>query len=194
MNKYDITTQKKKDDIIKASLHLFHRQGFSATTMSDIARQADVSKASIYNYFGSKEALVGECAVLLMKDTMALAEEILASDDTYIHKLLNALNLCNNQLNKSVSAFISEEVLKDRQFVDLVTNNINTLKKDIYIKYIDEGKREGVIDSNISNNSIELFIDSINHMAAIAVNQHVEFVQEEIVNLFLYGIIGKNKV
>lgn len=190
MNKYDITTQKKKDAIVNASLELFKSKGFSATTIGDIAKRADVAKASIYNYFGSKEALVLEVAVLIMKDTIALAEEILVSHDAYLNKLFKVMSLCNDEINQSMNAYLEHEET-DKQFVALVTKHVNALKKDIYIKYIELGKQEGMISPKISTKTIEFFIDSINNTAGNAALQGGALPEDELIQLFLYGIIGK---
>ncbi|HBJ9071269.1 TPA: TetR/AcrR family transcriptional regulator, partial [Listeria monocytogenes] len=95
MNNYEKRTLKKKTAIIQAALSLFGEQGFSDVSIKDIAALADVSQVSIYNYFGSKESLVGECASIIMQDTITLAEEILASEGTFTQKLERALQLCN---------------------------------------------------------------------------------------------------
>jgi AcrR family transcriptional regulator len=46
--------------ILQAAEKRFIRQGYRGTTMDDIAREAEVSKATIYAYFKSKEELLGE--------------------------------------------------------------------------------------------------------------------------------------
>jgi len=49
------TTRKT---LLKTALTLFRRKGLDATTMRDIARQADVALGAAYYYFESKEAIV----------------------------------------------------------------------------------------------------------------------------------------
>ncbi|MFA5585402.1 MAG: TetR/AcrR family transcriptional regulator [Saccharofermentanales bacterium] len=44
--------------ILKASRRLFSAQGYEETMMEEIARQAEVSKATVYNYFPNKESLL----------------------------------------------------------------------------------------------------------------------------------------
>jgi AcrR family transcriptional regulator len=43
--------------ILKAAIHRFARDGFRATSVADIAREAGVSGTLAYNYFPNKEAL-----------------------------------------------------------------------------------------------------------------------------------------
>lgn len=44
--------------ILKASRRLFSTKGYEETMIEDIAQRAEVSKATVYNYFASKEALL----------------------------------------------------------------------------------------------------------------------------------------
>lgn len=60
---------RKVDIVARAAWQLFLDQGFSATSMDAIAKAAGVSKATLYAYFPSKEALfasliVAECESL----------------------------------------------------------------------------------------------------------------------------------
>jgi AcrR family transcriptional regulator len=52
--------RKKKETrrlILKCANALFHRQGYAATTLEDIAAQAHVHKQTVLRYFGSKEEI-----------------------------------------------------------------------------------------------------------------------------------------
>lgn len=193
MNNYEKRTLSKKTAIIEAAQILFGKQGFTAVSIKDIVALADVSQVSIYNYFGSKEALIGECARVIMQDTIALAEEILASEGTFTQKLERAIQLCNAEINLSLSKFISKEASKDQQFLILLVNNINSLKKDIYMKYVAAGKEAQVIDNAISDEVIQLFIDAINSLGLTVPEEEIEEKQAEIIQLFLYGLIGQGR-
>ncbi|EMB6247065.1 TetR/AcrR family transcriptional regulator [Listeria monocytogenes] len=191
MNNYEKRTLKKKTAIIQEALSLFGKQGFSDVSIKDIASLAGVSQVSIYNYFGNKEALVAECAKIIMQDTITLAEEILVSEGTFTDKLARAIQLCQAEINVSLSKFISTEASKDSQFIRLLVNNINKLKKDIYMEYVAAGKKVKVINNDISDDVIQLFIDSINGLGLTVSEEELEKKQAEIIHLFLYGLIGK---
>jgi TetR/AcrR family transcriptional regulator of autoinduction and epiphytic fitness len=51
------TDPQKRQQIIDGAGKIFSSLGFDATSMSDVARQADVSKATLYVYFPNKEQL-----------------------------------------------------------------------------------------------------------------------------------------
>lgn len=50
-----ITTRER---ILDAAARLFHEQGFAATGISTLLREADVNSGSLYHFFASKEALL----------------------------------------------------------------------------------------------------------------------------------------
>lgn len=50
--------RERHQDIVEAALKLFAEEGFANTTISQIARDADISKGLIYNYFNSKDHLL----------------------------------------------------------------------------------------------------------------------------------------
>jgi AcrR family transcriptional regulator len=55
--------QRTRLRILEVALEIFHRDGFAAVRLSEIARQAEISDQTLFNYFISKEALF-EAAVV----------------------------------------------------------------------------------------------------------------------------------
>lgn len=47
-----------KDRILETAMRLFHEQGYNATGISTILREARVNAGSLYHFYGSKEALL----------------------------------------------------------------------------------------------------------------------------------------
>ncbi len=57
MSKARSKSEEKRILILDAAVELFTEQGFSSTSMDQIARQAGVSKQTVYSHFGNKEDL-----------------------------------------------------------------------------------------------------------------------------------------
>ena len=53
-----MTATETKDRILDAAARLFHEQGYHATGISTILREAGVNAGSLYHFFPSKEALL----------------------------------------------------------------------------------------------------------------------------------------
>lgn len=80
----------KHASILKVALIRFLKDGFSKAAMADIAREADVSTATLYKHFGSKEelfvAVVTEAANEVNDDFGAIPDDATAED--FFHKIL----------------------------------------------------------------------------------------------------------
>lgn len=50
--------RRTREAIAQAAADLFHERGFAAVTVDDVARAADVSRQTVFNYFPTKEDLV----------------------------------------------------------------------------------------------------------------------------------------
>jgi AcrR family transcriptional regulator len=60
LNRRERKKQETKQKIIKIAMYLFRKQGFESTSMEQISDDVDISKATLYNYFPVKEAIISE--------------------------------------------------------------------------------------------------------------------------------------
>lgn len=52
--------QETRQALLEAALALFREKGYDETTVEEITERSDVSKGTFFNYFDSKQALLGE--------------------------------------------------------------------------------------------------------------------------------------
>jgi AcrR family transcriptional regulator len=57
-NVHEECAQKRRDTILNVALRVFAQPGFAEATMDQVAAAADLSKAALYLYFPSKDALL----------------------------------------------------------------------------------------------------------------------------------------
>ncbi|MCY9004451.1 TetR family transcriptional regulator [Bacillus sp. AFS043905] len=67
--------QASKEKIRAAAMELFIKQGYYATSISDIAKQAGISKGLLYNYYKGKEELLSEMVEDRIKEVAEVMEE-----------------------------------------------------------------------------------------------------------------------
>lgn len=67
------TTQPRagKGVILDAAIVNFHQRGFHATSMRDIARDAEITVASIYHHFASKQEILQDIMVRTLSDVIS---------------------------------------------------------------------------------------------------------------------------
>lgn len=194
MNQYQKTTEKKKQAIIQAALHLFKEKGFKETSIKSIAEVAEVSPVSIYNYFGSKDNLVALCVNDLFEEITQQAEDILKSNLAFNTKLDQALDLCQEKMSQQISDYFQDKTVRDPAFSSLLTKAITAKKHDIYRAYIHLGKEEGLIARDLSTELILNVMDALNSVGnQLAHSDNLETDVKQIHQIFLYGILGKKK-
>jgi AcrR family transcriptional regulator len=191
MNKYEIRTKKKKDAIINAALTLFREKGYTNVSIMEIASYSGVSSVSIYNYFENKEGLVKECANLLMKETIEVAEELLSKKISFKEKLLQIMAICSDKNKQLLGEYFSSEALSDKVLLDLYNENTNKIRMKVLNDLIESGKEEGAIDSSISTETIMEFMKVLEgvHMTGL-MNSDYEKKVSDLYRLVLYGLIG----
>ncbi len=69
--------QQSRKKIVNTALELFAKQGFHATSISQIAKQAGVSKGLMYNYFDTKEELLMAIVVDAMEEGQGFFAQIM---------------------------------------------------------------------------------------------------------------------
>lgn len=84
-----------REAILDATARLFHNQGYDRLTIEGIAKEASVGKQTIYRWWPSRGALIGECLVegrlipvdFVVPDTGDLADDV----ETWLRSVLSIL-------------------------------------------------------------------------------------------------------
>ena len=62
-----------RETLVDTAIRLFEERGIDGTSIDDIAEATDVSRATVFNYFPYKEAILVEIGALLVSDIAAHA-------------------------------------------------------------------------------------------------------------------------
>jgi AcrR family transcriptional regulator len=77
--------------ILKTAAHLFLENGFQKVSIDDVAKEAGLTKASVYYYFGSKAELFKEVMIALMGRIQENIIRLLGSDKSLYDRLFEVL-------------------------------------------------------------------------------------------------------
>lgn len=137
--------EKTKTVILDAALRLFAKKGFHGTSISDIAKEAGVSKGLAYNYFESKIAIAEGIIQSMVKMGAELAEKFKVPEEPY-DKLKVLLDLSfdflktNEDYWKLILSFslqpdVIDYALKlSRGFNDKLLHDIEDIMKKLKVK------------------------------------------------------------
>lgn len=81
------TYQARRLEITNAAIGVFHRLGYAAASLSAIAAEMGVDRASLYYYFSSKEEVFDEIVRAVLEGNDELARRIAASPISPARKL-----------------------------------------------------------------------------------------------------------
>ena len=71
----------REDGIVYVAAELFLQNGIESVKMTDVAEKAEVGVASLYRYFGTKDALVIRSGALLWQDLKTLVSDVYTAAD-----------------------------------------------------------------------------------------------------------------
>jgi len=93
MHKWKRRKDKRPLEIMQAAVDLFVSKGFASTKIDDIAKQAGVSKGTVYLYYSSKESLFKAMVHELMVPKINEVERYILSYDGKQQELLKIVIL-----------------------------------------------------------------------------------------------------
>lgn len=133
-----------RQDIYKAAIELFLQKGYEQTTVDEIANNANVSKATFFNYFPRKEELVryyaNEMSQAILKgwkdirslNTPSVADKILAMVRVLVDQLESQKEAVNILLWKRINMDSVEQFpfASNRVLLDELTNTLREGQKN----------------------------------------------------------------
>lgn len=196
MDGFKRRSELKKTNILQSALDLMMKYGIKKVSVAEIAKAADVSQVTIYNYFGSKDKLVDEVMNYYIEVVWKEYKVVLNSDITFPEKIRQFI------FNKKISASsIHEEVYN--YLMQEFNSGQNSYVEDFYtnkalpemIKLFDQAKVQGHIDPTISNEAILVYIQMFREfLQKKEVYEHILPLTEDLTKLFFYGIVGNREI
>lgn len=84
--------------LLEAARTLFRDKGYDETTIEEITERADVAKGTFFNYFPSKEALLGELAVWQVEQVRAALDVSQGAPASAVARIKLMMRLVHEQM------------------------------------------------------------------------------------------------
>ncbi|MFC7063736.1 TetR/AcrR family transcriptional regulator [Halobacillus seohaensis] len=193
MDGFQRRRELKKTEILKAALDLFMSHGVQKVSIAEIAKKANVSQVTIYNYFESKDNLIHETIIFYVDQAWLEAKEVINSDMPFPDKIkqliFNKKETANN-IHEDFYLYFMKEYTSGFSYIEEFYE-----KKAIpqLTELFNEGREKGFIDPELSNESILFYVHMIQeYMQREDVYEKVLPYTEDITKLLFYGITGKS--
>jgi AcrR family transcriptional regulator len=194
MNGHERRALTKETQIKQSALELFNKYGVSKVSIDEIAAYANVSKVTIYKYFHSKDGLHRAIVQMIFEENIALLQQVLSGEWPFMEKLKYLITTKEQSRQYLRGDFFRELIQNDRYLKDSLEKNYQNKVKKLVFAFLNQGKSEGYVDNNMSNETIYLYMEIFKAgmkektaalQAALLDNQ----VFEKLVNLFFFGFI-----
>ena len=142
----------KKQSILQAAIEVFSNGSFKSSSISEIAKRANVAEGTIYQYFRNKEDLFFSIPV---EKTMEFCEEL----DLHLQGITGAFNKIRKfiwyylyffKTNPGYGRILMLEMRVSRSFVKTKTYSFLRKSTSRILEIIREGQHEGTIRKDVN--------------------------------------------
>lgn len=191
MNGFERRKELKMNAILEAALTLFLKYGVQKVSVAEIAREANVSQVTIYNYFESKDNLIREVIIYYTNKIWTEYEDLFESKMPFpekVKKIIFDKSLVANQINEEFfQYFMKEYSTEDNYLLRFYTETALPRFMELFA----EGKAQGYIDPTISDEAIIFYLQMFaEYMRREEISETVLPMTEDLTKLFFYGITG----
>ncbi|PGL71662.1 TetR/AcrR family transcriptional regulator [Bacillus sp. AFS055030] len=193
MDGYKKRTLQKMESIEKSTTKLLSLP-LNDIKIADIAKLANVSQVSIYNYYGSKEALLKATIIRLMDHQYEETKQMLSSDIPFNEKIKELFIRKKNGLDIVNLGMFTALMKKDPELQELVLDFTMNKSFKLLTSIIDEGRSLGLVRSEVQNQTLLIYIQVLSQAFLNMDQTTSQYLQQkevidEIMNLFLYGLL-----
>ncbi|PEJ58209.1 MULTISPECIES: TetR/AcrR family transcriptional regulator [unclassified Bacillus (in: firmicutes)] len=166
--------------------------------IADIAKLANVSQVSIYNYYGSKEALLKATIIRLMNQKYEEYQQVVSSDIPFNEKIKELFIRKKQGLDIINLEMFTALMKKDPELQELVLDFTMNKSFKVLTSLIDEGRSLGLVRGGVQNQTLLIYIQVISQAFMNMDPTTSQYIQQkdvvdEIMNLFLYGLLKQDE-
>src|SRR5437870_5213966 len=109
-------TRRQREAIVEAAVGLFREHGYAETRVRDILERAEISLATFYNYFPTKDAVLDEFAAGVIASYLELARDELQGSEQPVPERIRTLARACGRAFSSDPEFMTVVVMQARGF------------------------------------------------------------------------------
>jgi AcrR family transcriptional regulator len=195
MNGFERRTELIKEKIKMNVLTMLHTWGPKKIRIADIAAEAGVSQVTIYNYFGSKEALLREVFKDYLDKNITDFEKLIERQPS-LKEIIQYIVFTDKEVYRAFTPeFIKQLLIVDREMEQYIEELYRSKAMPLTIRFIEEGKRRGQISAKVSTPTLLTYINMFKEQSQTFLDMaqqsgRVDDFLEEMIHLFFYGISG----
>ncbi|OZB97703.1 TetR/AcrR family transcriptional regulator [Paenibacillus sp. XY044] len=163
--------------------------------IKDIAARAEVSQVTIYNYFGSKEALLREVFKEYVAMLMEEYEGVLKGDAPLKEKI-EYIIFQKSRLKLPFTPSVLKQLIEaDPEINRFIQQQYEERAIPLITDFVQKGKQRGEISEKVSVQMVLLYVGMMTEqyeklLDLVNQSEDPEAFTEEMIHVFFYGICG----
>ncbi|MDL2418190.1 TetR/AcrR family transcriptional regulator [Bacillus tropicus] len=154
--------EERRKEILETAERLFITKGYTKTTVNDILKEIGIAKGTFYHYFKSKEEVMDEIIMRIIKEDVAKAKVIISNPKIpVLEKLLRVLMeqspKSGDVKDKMIEQFHQPNNAEMHQ-KSLVQSIIHL--SPVLTEVLEQGIEEGIFSTSYPQETIELLLSS----------------------------------
>ncbi|AAT61463.1 TetR family transcriptional regulator [Bacillus cereus 95/8201] len=154
--------EERRKEILETAERLFLTKGYTKTTVNDILKEIGIAKGTFYHYFKSKEEVMDEIIMRIIKEDVAKAKVIVSNPNIpVLEKLFRVLMeqspKSGDIKDKMIDAFHQPNNAEMHQ-KSLVQSIIHL--SPVLTEILEQGIEEGIFSTSYPQETIELLLSS----------------------------------
>ncbi|NLP46808.1 MAG: TetR/AcrR family transcriptional regulator [Epulopiscium sp.] len=152
--------EKRRIQIIKASMKVFGEHGFYKGTVEDIAIQAGLGKGTIYEYFSSKKEIFQQMLSYMFETYSEVAIESTLKEDTIRNKFIALLDYHWDFVTEHANV-IEQTFFRFENISQEIRPHVIKVQKRIFefiFNMVTEGVKRGEISPTINKELVSLIV------------------------------------
>lgn len=143
-----------RESIEKAAVKLFTEKGFNVTTVAEIMHEAKLGTGTFYNYFNSKEDLIGSVIGDKISDAKKAIEVLVREPLTAPEKVTRILLTAGKIFEEYRPLIVVVFQLSRTGWPLTAPVNQGDVFKDILLEVVKEGQKNGELNPNVPSGVI----------------------------------------
>ncbi|HFO1050488.1 MULTISPECIES: TetR/AcrR family transcriptional regulator [Bacillus cereus group] len=154
--------EERRKEILETAERLFITKGYTKTTVNDILKEIGIAKGTFYHYFKSKEEVMDEIIMRIIKEDVAKAKVIVSNPNIpVLEKLFRVLMeqspKSGDIKDKMIEQFHQPNNAEMHQ-KSLVQSIIHL--SPVLTEILEQGIEEGIFSTSYPQETIELLLSS----------------------------------
>ncbi|EEL28807.1 TetR/AcrR family transcriptional regulator [Bacillus cereus] len=154
--------EERRKEILETAERLFLTKGYTKTTVNDILKEIGIAKGTFYHYFKSKEEVMDEIIMRIIKEDVTKAKRIVSNPDIPVLDKLFQILMEQSPKSGDVKEKMIEQFHQpnnaEMHQKSLVQSIIHL--SPVLTEVLEQGIEEGIFSTPYPRETIELLLSS----------------------------------